>query len=420
MAQKRSQSHVEKNRQAVSSKSEAASQNTGEHVMSNSSQGFQGSNFAKPRRGTGNPVSPAAEHARFIPPPPFTGVSLTLPLTAILPNIQKEAEEAGQLVFHTLGDTGGIHGTDMQEAIAAAMEAQTKSAGGNAPRFFYHLGDVVYFNGQSINYQSQFYEPYQYYNAPIFAIPGNHDGDTVVQKNDQPDNEPSLQGFMTNFCSPTPEFLFKHRQTMTQPYCYWKLEAPYTHIIGLYSNVDGLLDARGTSQQQNWFIDQIKALPDDKWFVLGVHHPCYSLDSAHGGYEETLNALDSAFQSGGRRPDVVLHGHVHNYQRFSRSYKGGSDIPFIVAGAGGYATTQQSLHKLQKGLQNIRLPYQTTVEDVTLQYVDVENSGFLRVTAASNTLEIDYYSVSFANPPVISSGPADSIKISAGAKKRTP
>jgi len=63
------------------------------------------------------------------------------------------------------------------------MQAQIKAAaGGASPRFFYHLGDVVYFNGQSINYPSQFYEPYQYYDAPIFAIPGNHDGDTVTLK----------------------------------------------------------------------------------------------------------------------------------------------------------------------------------------------------------------------------------------------
>jgi predicted phosphodiesterase len=388
--------------------------------MTTSSAGFQGANFAKQHRPQGDPVSPAAQHARFITPPPFTAQSLTLPLEAILPGVTEQIKQAGCLVFHALGDSGGIHGTEMQEAISAAMEAQLKNAqAGKAPRFFYHLGDVIYFNGQTENYLSQFYEPYQYYDAPIFAIPGNHDGDTVTQKGDQPDTEPTLDGFMQNFCSPQPEFLFKHRQTMTQPYCYWKLEAPFVHIIGLYSNVDGLLDARGTAQQQNWFTDQLKSVPADKWLVLAVHHPCYSLDSAHGGYEETLNALDAAFKNAVRVPDVILHGHVHNYQRFSRDL-GHTKVPYIIAGAGGYALTQRSLHKLQKGLQKVTLPYKTTRQGVVLEGLDVENSGFLRITAAPTKLTIDYFSVSFANPPVVSKGPADSIAIQSLKPSKTP
>lgn len=385
--------------------------------MAANSHGFQGSNFAKPHRATGEPVSPAPEHARFIPPPPFTGTSLTLPLEAILPGVGKEVNEAGCLVFHALGDTGGIHGTEMQDAISAAMEGQLKNANdGQSPKFFYHLGDVVYFNGQSSNYSSQFYEPYQYYDAPIFAVPGNHDGDTITQKNDPPDTEPTLNGFMTNFCSPTPDFVFKHRATMTQPYCFWKLEAPFVHVIGLYSNVDGLLDARGTAQQQNWLVDQLRGVPADKWLIVVVHHPCYSLDSAHGGYEETLNALDAAFQKANRLPDAVLHGHVHNYQRFCRTY-GKSKVPFIVAGAGGYARTKQSLHKLQKGLEKIKLPYKTARVGVTLEGLDVENSGFLRLTAAPASLTIDYFSVSFDVPPKVSQEPADSIVVQAKPAK---
>ncbi|KXV03543.1 hypothetical protein CR51_17160 [Caballeronia megalochromosomata] len=46
------------------------------------------------------------------------------------------------------------------------------------------------------HYIEQFYEPYQYYNAPIFAVPGNHDGDTQTRPGDESDNEPSLCGFI--------------------------------------------------------------------------------------------------------------------------------------------------------------------------------------------------------------------------------
>src|ERR1700761_9622787 len=98
------------------------------------------------------------------------------------------------------------------------MEDQIKAAANaDKPSFLYHVGDVVYFNGLSNHYLEQFYEPYQFYPAPIFAVPGNHDGDTLTRKGDEPDDEPTLTGFMTNFCAPQAEFLFKHREVMTQP-----------------------------------------------------------------------------------------------------------------------------------------------------------------------------------------------------------
>jgi acid phosphatase type 7 len=57
------------------------------------------------------------------------------------------------------------------------MKGDLNRADGSAPTFFYHLGDVVYYNGQITDYYSQFYEPYNHYNVPILGIPGNHDGD---------------------------------------------------------------------------------------------------------------------------------------------------------------------------------------------------------------------------------------------------
>ena len=57
----------------------------------------------------------------------------------------------------------------------------------------------------------QFYDPYQYYPVPIFAIPGNHDGDTHTQKKDPPDHEKSLNGFRQNFCAPESVHMNKYR-----------------------------------------------------------------------------------------------------------------------------------------------------------------------------------------------------------------
>ncbi len=347
--------------------------------------------FHKPRRPLGEPVSPpaAAPYLEPVPVPP--PAHLELPLSTVLPDIDDAASKIGRLVFHCVGDTGGVAGTEMEGAVAAAMEAQVTAAKDGTPSFLYHLGDVVYYNGASTDYVSQFYEPYQYYPGPIFAIPGNHDGDRRVRKGDDPDGEPSLYGFFKNFCSPTPEDYFKHRPTMTQPYCYWTLAAPYLRIVGLYSNVDGLLDA----QQQLWLRQQLASCPKDKWLLVAVHHPCFSLDATHGGYVDVLDTLDKAAGAARRWPDAVLSGHVHDYQRFSRAIHGHGAIPYIVAGAGGYAHTPRLIHQLQKGLGIGKLPFQTTRPDVKLEAYNCEDSGFLRIAVDPSRLLIEYFAVPF-------------------------
>jgi hypothetical protein len=378
-----------------------------------------GRSFAKPRRAIGDPVSPTPDRIRFIdpPPPPAGDPALTMSIETVLPGLTTAARSAGKLVFHSVGDTGGVKSETTQTAIAEAMEGQIHSTAADAdkPAFFYHLGDVVYFNGQSENYLQQFFEPYQFYPGPIFAIPGNHDGDTAVRPNDQPDDEASLAGFMANFCAPGTTPAFKHRTPMDQPYCYWLLMAPFVRIIGLYSNVDGSLDAEGDRTQWDWLVAQLHDSPADKWLVLAVHHPCFSLDSAHGGYENTLDLLDAAFASAERTPDLILSGHVHDYQRFTRTANG-RETPYIVAGAGGYADNERSLHKLQKGLEDEDLPYQTTRAGVQMNKFDQKNPGFLRLTATPANLSVDYFTVPFGTNQA-SPEPADSVTVVAAAHK---
>jgi hypothetical protein len=353
--------------------------------------------FGKTRRPVGDPVAEPKEPLRFIPAPPArTTSNFHLPLSAIVPAVAKQAEEANKLVFHCVGDTGGIHGDSVQVAIAEAMEAQiTGAAGAERPGFFYHLGDVVYFNGVSSEYKWQFYEPYQYYPAPIFAVPGNHDGDTHVETGDPPDPETTLFGFISYFCD-TSAHEAPYRPTMTQPYVYWTLDAPLVTIIGLYSNVEGSLDARGRADQQEWLTAELKAAPEGKKLMIAVHHPCYSLDAVHGGCPDILSAIDSAIAASGRRPHAVLSGHVHNYQRFSRKIDG-VRMPYIVAGAGGYATTLKAMHQLQP-IDEAR-PFQTTHTDVQLEKENHADPGFLRVTVTDTALTFDYFLVPFDESP---------------------
>jgi hypothetical protein len=354
----------------------------------------------KPRRAVGDPVATLKEYTRFIPIPNPAPNQLAASLDIFDPAAAKAAREAGKLVFHCVGDIGGIYGTATEEAIATAMEEQIKAAAPeDAPRFHYVLGDVIYFNGQQTLYKQEFYEPYQYYPALIFAIPGNHDGDTQVRRGDAPDGEPSLYGFFNNFCADQPEHVTPYRMSMTQPYCYWTLQAPFVTVVGLYSNVEGSLDARGRNDQQAYLEQQMAAAPKDARLVVTVHHPPYSLDSAHGGTPDILIAIDRAIQASGRLPDAVLSGHVHNYQRFTRTVRG-KEIPYIVAGAGGYANTARSMHKMQKELLDVELPYQTTHPDVQLESFQQDEPGFLRVTVDGKELTFDYFTVSFEDDTV--------------------
>src|SRR5208283_924769 len=100
------------------------------------------------RRPFGDPIAFAQASPRFIAPPFTNRVNLDLPLEAVMP--VDWIQQAKQIVFHTVGDTGGVNGREAQDAVSERMEAQVEAAADTAkPAFLYHLGDVVYFNGQS-------------------------------------------------------------------------------------------------------------------------------------------------------------------------------------------------------------------------------------------------------------------------------
>lgn len=368
-----------------------------------------------------DPTPPHSDFPRFQPIPRLQPVDTTLALSSILGHQDVAAiAGAGSIIFHSVGDTGGITGTDVQETVAASMEQQFAGAGPSAS-FFYHLGDVVYYNGESYYYHEQFYQPYRFYPAPIVAIAGNHDGDLKIQRNDPPDLDPSsLFGFFQNFCDLHRERLDSYRDTMTQPYVYWTLKAPFVTIIGLYSNVDGLLDGPGTTTQEWWLGEQLKAAASDDnscCTLVAVHHPPYSLDNHHGGYDGIRDAIDRAATRVGAWPHAVLSGHVHNYQRFTRMV-GDKHIPYLVAGAGGYARTVKQIHKMNVDPANPGAPHpspiQTSNPAVSLQAYNDWTSGFLRATidGGAKRLTIEYFAVPIdPTVPQVPNGLFDSVTL---------
>ncbi len=55
-------------------------------------------------------------------PEPLGQPPYHLDLESILPGIEKQSEQLGKLVFHTVGDTGGVKNPDDQSTVAATMK----------------------------------------------------------------------------------------------------------------------------------------------------------------------------------------------------------------------------------------------------------------------------------------------------------
>ena len=319
-------------------------------------------------------------------PPPTGKPPYRLELAAVLGEQAVAAiAKAGRLVLHTVGDTGGIDNPYPQLIVAQWLE---HDAAEHAPAFLYHLGDVVYYDGEHGAYYQQFYEPYLHYPAPIFAIPGNHDTDVGV-----PPNHTALEPFMANFCDTTPEHLPDAREvertTMIQPNCYWTLNTPMATIVGLATNAPDHGEVK--QDQIDWLVGELRDAPRERALLVALHHPPLSADDHHGASLAMRGLLDNAFAQADRVPDLVLSGHVHNYQRFQRKLANRQTLTYIVAGAGGYP----NLHNLAKvdGAPP-PIPWTDPVSGYTLaNYSKEHRHGFLRLSITKTQIRGVYTTV---------------------------
>ena len=308
-------------------------------------------------------------------------------------------EQAGQIVFHAVGDTGSVKGPSSQSLVADKMVSDfTEDDPADVPSFFFHIGDVVYNFGEAQYYYDQFYDPYRDYPAPIIAIPGNHDGEIYTG-----DPRPTLDAFLRNFCSASPEHTPEAtglvRTSMIAPGVFFTLEAPFVRILGLYSNVledPGVISSEGVksspvTDQQLSFLTA--ALTRAKSFsgavIVAVHHPPFTYGTNHSGSPRMLQDLDKASQSAGFWPHAYLSAHSHNYQRYTRAIAG-IDIPYLVAGGGGH-----NVVKLQtSGNGNaLRTPMKVN-PTLTLENYDDINYGYLRIVVDTINLRIEYHPAS--------------------------
>ncbi len=303
-------------------------------------------------------------------------------LADVLPARAAAVQRARRIVIHMVGDTGAAHNPGAQQNIADHMSDQVKnSALPDQPSFFYHLGDIVYSFGEEKYYMDEFYKPYALYEAPIFAIPGNHDAYIVA------DSPYSLDAYLRHFCAPMPRVTpasinadpNRPRPAMTQPNPYFRLNAPFVTIIGLYSNTGGQIDDANSTEQQDWLTQELKDAPKSKCLIIAVHHPPFSRGH-HGNATDVQKAMDAACEKAKRWPDAVFSGHVHNYERFTRTL-GDQQIPYVVAGAGGHTGYHVDMVD-----ESSPLP-----RGVKAEKVETIHPGFLRVSIDGTELRCEYH-----------------------------
>jgi Calcineurin-like phosphoesterase len=279
----------------------------------------------------------------------------------------EEIERAKKISFHAVGDTGDVNSRTApdQAAVIESMIGDIDK-GKPAPSFFFHLGDVVYFFGERDKYYEQFYSPFRAYDRAIFAITGNHD--MVVSGHGEHSTEPSLAGFLANFCAeapgPAPDAAGVQRDAMDQPGAYFTLDAPFVSIIGLCTNTlegPGIISPKGLAgteavekvgtHQLEFLKSELERLraqreKKERAVIIACHHPPISTDETHGGGASLMSDLDEAYEATGLIPDAVLSGHAHLYEHWEHTI-GKRSVPYLIAGSGGYGLGHASSKKAQ-------------------------------------------------------------------------
>jgi len=371
--------------------------------------------FADPRPtpdnyDTFNPKDVFADSGVPVPPPeiepipPPTRTPLAMALSDVVGTAAtNQIQQSGQIIFHSVGDTGGVKNPAPQFAVADGLisDLAGKDYSKGRPAFLYHLGDVVYYFGQEQYYFDQFYDPYRDYDGPIFAVPGNHDS-AIAPSIPVPY---SLQPFVDNFCTKTSVHNAIAqgcaRTTMTEPAVYFTLDAPFVKIIGLYSNAGetaGVISggAAGGAQLQ-FLLAQLQAAAaqrksgDVRALIVTVHHPPFTGSSGHSPSPDMLAQIDAQCTAAGIWPDMVLSGHAHLYERYTRKMKSdGREIPYVVSGNGGYL----NLSKFKTGKGGAPAKPGVAGSDgkgniLTLETYNDTTFGFLRITVSAKSIVVN-------------------------------
>jgi hypothetical protein len=251
--------------------------------------------------------------------------------------------------FVVFGDCGA--GSPAQKAVAYQVH-QAK------PDFAFITGDIVYSRGLISEYRQRYFPIYNAgqaspdTGAPLLrstvfiAAPGNHDMSPNLRANpdgmayfyywSQPLNGPlAAPGPNTPVPDTDPESQKQFLENAGPAYprmANFSFDYGDAHWTVLDSN--RYVDWRDPALR-NWVENDLKTARKAAWRIVAFHHPGMSSSKTHF-QEQHMRLLSELFERSG--VDLVLAGHVHNYQRsYPLSFKAAKNAPAQGAIDGDWA-----------------------------------------------------------------------------------
>jgi hypothetical protein len=245
------------------------------------------------------------------------GVLLAFFVVVLSSGVKARAQETpGDPVLAAAGDIADCT-TQNDEATAALLG--TMPGATVAP-----LGDNAYPDGSAQDYQNCYGPSWGLYKAQTRPAVGNHEYNTA-----------GASGYFDYFRETLNPFGAAATDPTRGYYSYDLGSDPGSwHVVVLNSNCSKVVGGCGaTSPQVQWLKDDLAAHPSACTLAYW-HHPRFSSSQSGTPLGPFWQALYNA------RAEVVLNGHMHNYERFAEQTPGGIAKPArgvreFVVGTGG-------------------------------------------------------------------------------------
>jgi predicted phosphodiesterase len=319
--------------------------------------------------------------------------------------------------FVAFGDCAA--GTGAQKDIAAQTLKQN-------PDFVFIAGDIVYTRGRIAEYREKFFPYYNTDALPLtrsilfIAAPGNHDTlnrdiggapDSLAYYYywAQPLNGPMHPTLGNLAGSAAAQNAFREAAGDNFPrMSNFSFDYGNTHWLVLDTNpyVDWT-----SPDLRKWIADDL-ASTKATWKFVGFHHPGFNSSKAHKD-DQQARVLSDLFEAGG--VDVVIAGHVHNYQRtypltfrpdpakyplkqvsgewrLDKSYDGDKNatpkgIIYLVSGAGGAGLYDPPQTDNPSTWLDFTTKFKSNVHSLTVSEIDGRTAKFRQISDAGEVLD---------------------------------
>ncbi len=236
---------------------------------------------------------------------------------AVVFEAEAQARKPGAHRMIVFGDAAD--GSKRQAAIAQAIQAQHPDA-------VFITGDLVYGRGRAAEYRSVFFSCYNseavplMRRVPFLGVPGNHDVPFSKHPDaaayfaywSQPLNGPALKAGDKNAA---PVILGVHDAVVAASGAAFPRMASFSFDYGKVHWT--VLDSNVYTDWESpalkvWLEADLKAAKTATWRIVALHHPLFQSSRAHFD-DQWMRPISPILEKYG--VDLVLAGHVHNYQR---------------------------------------------------------------------------------------------------------